>query len=92
MEFDDAPEMEALESSLAIDSIEVRGGDFEPPTNVGQAGQSGIAVGAITPDRNQPRRRLVLVRRRQPAPGRRKRRRRRAATGMRVNVFRRSRS
>ena len=37
-----------------IDSIEVRGGDFEPPTNVGQAGQGGIAVGAITPDRNHP--------------------------------------
>ena len=34
--------------------IEVRGGDFEPPTNVGQAGQGGIAVGAITPDRNHP--------------------------------------
>jgi len=26
----------------------------EPPNNVGQAGQSGIAVGAITPDRNEP--------------------------------------
>ena len=46
--------MEALESSLSIDSIEVRGGDFEPPTNVGQAGQGGIAVGGITPDRNHP--------------------------------------
>ncbi len=54
VEFVDAPDMEALESSLAIDSIEVRGGDFEPPTNVGQTGQGGIAVGAITPDRNHP--------------------------------------
>jgi aspartate-semialdehyde dehydrogenase len=54
VEFVDAPDMEALESSLSIDSIEVRGGDFEPPTNVGQAGQGGIAVGAITPDRNHP--------------------------------------
>jgi aspartate-semialdehyde dehydrogenase len=54
VEFDDTPDMEALESSLSIDAIEVRGGDFEPPTNVGQAGQSGIAVGAITPDRNHP--------------------------------------
>jgi aspartate-semialdehyde dehydrogenase len=44
--------MDALESSLSVESIEVRGGDFEPPTNVGQAGQGGIAVGAITADRN----------------------------------------
>ncbi len=54
VEFADAPDMEALESSLSIEAIEVRGGDFEPPTNVGQAGQSGIAVGGITPDRNHP--------------------------------------
>ncbi len=54
VEFADSPDLEALESSLSIDSIEVRGGDFEPPTNVGQAGQSGIAVGGITPDRNHP--------------------------------------
>jgi aspartate-semialdehyde dehydrogenase len=52
VEFEDPPEMEAVESSLAIDRIDVRGEDFEPPTNVGQAGQSGIAVGAIEPDRN----------------------------------------
>ena len=54
VEYTNTPDMEALESSLSIDSIEVRGGDFEPPTNVGHAGQSGIAVGAITPDRNHP--------------------------------------
>ncbi len=54
VEFVDAPDMEALENSLSIRSIEVRGGDFEPPTNVGQAGQGGIAVGAISPDRNNP--------------------------------------
>ncbi len=54
VEFEGNPGIEALESSLAMPPIEVRGGDFEPPTNVGQAGQSGIAVGAITPDRNQP--------------------------------------
>jgi aspartate-semialdehyde dehydrogenase len=52
VEFVDAPDMEALESSLSIPAIEVRGGVFDPPTNVGQAGQGGIAVGAITPDRN----------------------------------------
>src|ERR1019366_8729344 len=52
VEFRDAPDMEMLESGLATDGIEVRGGDFEPPSNVGQAGQGGIAVGGITPDRN----------------------------------------
>ena len=44
--------MEMLESWLATDGIEVRGGDFEPPSNVGQAGQGGIAVGGIAADRN----------------------------------------
>ena len=52
VEFESNPGVEALESSLATDSIDVRGADFEPPTNVGQAGQGGIAVGAIVPDRN----------------------------------------
>src|SRR5262249_48893287 len=51
--FDDAPDIEALEESLVAPLVEGRGPDFEPPTNVGQAGQSGIAVGAIAPDRNR---------------------------------------
>jgi len=50
--FEDRPDVDALENGLLSGSIEVRGGEFEPPTNVGQAGQSGIAVGAISPDRN----------------------------------------
>src|ERR1019366_6444379 len=52
VEFRDAPDMEMLESGLATEGIEVRGGDFEPPSNVGQAGQGGVAVGGIAPDRN----------------------------------------
>ncbi|PWU06823.1 MAG: hypothetical protein C5B51_11375 [Terriglobia bacterium] len=52
IEFESNPGIEALESGLVTGAIEVRGNDFEPPTNVGQAGQSGIAVGGITPDRN----------------------------------------
>jgi aspartate-semialdehyde dehydrogenase len=52
VELEDAPEIESLEQSLAAGSIDVRGSDFEPPTIVGQAGQDGIAVGAISPDRN----------------------------------------
>jgi aspartate-semialdehyde dehydrogenase len=54
VEFESNPGLEAIESSLVSSSIEVRGGEFEPPTNVGQAGQSGIAVGGITMDRNDP--------------------------------------
>lgn len=52
VEFDGDPSLESLESSLAAAHIEVRGGEFEPPNNVSQAGQSGIAVGGIAPDRN----------------------------------------
>ena len=54
VEFESNPGVETLENSLATDSIEVRSRDVEPPTNVGQAGQKGIAVGAIQPDRNNP--------------------------------------
>ena len=52
VEFEESPGVEALESGLATGSIEVRGGDFDPPTNVGHTGQGGIAVGAVIPDRN----------------------------------------
>lgn len=54
VEFDSDPSWESLESGLVTGSIEVRGIDFPAPTNVGQAGQGGIAVGAISPDRNRP--------------------------------------
>jgi len=52
VEFENNSGREAIESGLAAAHIEVRGGEFEPPNNVGQAGQSGIAVGAIAEDRN----------------------------------------
>jgi aspartate-semialdehyde dehydrogenase len=45
-------DVQAIESSLAAANIEVRSSEFEPPNNVSQAGQGGIAVGAIAPDRN----------------------------------------
>jgi aspartate-semialdehyde dehydrogenase len=54
VEFESNPGVDTLETSLATDSIEVRSIDVSPPTNVGQAGQGGIAVGAIQPDRNNP--------------------------------------
>jgi len=54
VEFESSPGVEALESSLLAGAIEVRGLEVEPPNNVGQAGQGGIAVGAIVADRNDP--------------------------------------
>jgi aspartate-semialdehyde dehydrogenase len=54
VEFESNPGLEAIESGLASGSIEVRGLEFEPPTNVGQAGQGGITIGAIAADRNDP--------------------------------------
>ncbi len=54
VEFDGNPGLEAIENGLATAHIEVRGAEFEPPTNVSQAGQGGIAVGAIAEDRNDP--------------------------------------
>jgi hypothetical protein len=32
--------------------FDLRSGDQEAPNNVGVAGQSGISIGAISPDRN----------------------------------------
>jgi aspartate-semialdehyde dehydrogenase len=52
VEFETSPGVDAIQNSLATGNIDVRGEDTEPPTNVGQAGQSGITVGAIEPDRN----------------------------------------
>jgi aspartate-semialdehyde dehydrogenase len=44
-----------LVDALETAGIDVRTSDLEPPTNVGAAGQSGVAVGLIEPDRNHPR-------------------------------------
>jgi aspartate-semialdehyde dehydrogenase len=52
VEFEENPGVESLEESLAVEGIEVRGFETEPPTNVGQAGSGGIAIGGIGPDRN----------------------------------------
>ena len=54
VEFENNPGVDALESTLPAPHIDVRTQEFEPPTNVGQAGQSGITVGAISADRNEP--------------------------------------
>jgi aspartate-semialdehyde dehydrogenase len=55
IEFETNVDVETIERGLASSEIDVRGKEHEAPTNVGVAGQSGITVGAIAPDRNQPR-------------------------------------
>jgi aspartate-semialdehyde dehydrogenase len=54
-EFEENPGAAAFEASLGSAQVDVRGRDLDPPNIVGMAGQSGIAVGAITADRNNPR-------------------------------------
>ncbi|HTQ56241.1 MAG TPA: Asd/ArgC dimerization domain-containing protein [Bryobacteraceae bacterium] len=54
IEFEENPGVEALEAGLKHRLIDVRGSDLEPPTSAGIAGQSGVAVGAVTMDRNAP--------------------------------------
>ncbi len=55
VEFEQRPSLEKLEGDLATAEIEVRTKDTEAPSNVGAAGQSGITVGEIAADRNNPR-------------------------------------
>ena len=51
-EFEERPDERALAEALSSPEVDVRLGDLEPPNNVGIAGQGGIAVGAISMDRN----------------------------------------
>jgi len=55
MEFRERPAVVALEHLLDEAPIEVRNASAEPPSNIAAAGQSGVIVGAILPDRNNPR-------------------------------------
>lgn len=52
IEFEDAPAASDIEDVMSQANFDVRSGDLEAPNNVGVAGQSGIALGAIAPDRN----------------------------------------
>ncbi len=52
VELEESARASEVEEALAADPIDLRTPDVEPPDNVGIAGQSGIAVGAISPDRN----------------------------------------
>ena len=51
-EFDSNPGEGAIEEALAGESIDVRSRGTEPPDVVGMAGQSGLAVGHVSTDRN----------------------------------------
>jgi aspartate-semialdehyde dehydrogenase len=53
VEFEENPGADALSKALAESGLDVR--PDEPPSNVGMAGQSGLSVGAIAIDHNQPR-------------------------------------
>jgi aspartate-semialdehyde dehydrogenase len=55
VEFEESPGMDGIFQALGSGDIDVRTRDHEPPTNVGVAGQSGITVGSIAQDRNEPR-------------------------------------
>ncbi len=55
VEFESNPGREAIVRAITLPRIDLRAEDEEPPTNVGVAGQGGITVGAISPDRNEPR-------------------------------------
>jgi len=54
VEFESNPGVAAIEQTLEDESIDVRIAGMEPPNVVGMAGQSGLAVGGITLDRNNP--------------------------------------
>jgi aspartate-semialdehyde dehydrogenase len=55
VEFEENQQESAILEALTSSDVDVRGEEHEPPSNVGVAGQSGISVGAIARDRNQPR-------------------------------------
>lgn len=55
VEFENNPGVAGLEKALASPLIDVRDASLEAPTNVDFAGQSGLAVGAVALDPNQPR-------------------------------------
>jgi len=55
IEFESNPGVAAIEDILHGEPVDVRAADAEPPDVVGMAGQSGLAVGGITADRNHPK-------------------------------------
>jgi aspartate-semialdehyde dehydrogenase len=54
IEFESNPGVTGLEQALAGEPVDVRTQETEPPNVVAVAGQSGLAVGTISVDRNNP--------------------------------------
>lgn len=54
-EFERTPELKKIAAALKSSEIEVRADGEEAPTNVGAAGQSGISIGGLLADPNEPR-------------------------------------
>jgi len=54
VEFEENPGVVEVERVLTEDLIDLRSDDQEPPNIVGVAGQEGVAVGAVSMDRNYP--------------------------------------
>ncbi len=52
VEFEEAPAASDIEDAMTQEFFDVRTSEQEPPNNVEVAGQSGLAVGAVAPDRN----------------------------------------
>jgi aspartate-semialdehyde dehydrogenase len=52
VELEDNPGPAAIEDALSGDPVDLRAAGEDPPNIVGNAGQGGVAVGAITQDRN----------------------------------------
>jgi aspartate-semialdehyde dehydrogenase len=55
VEFEENPGVAEVERVLTEDLIDLRRDDQEPPNIVGVAGQEGVAVGAVSMDRNYPK-------------------------------------
>jgi len=55
VEFEERPPAETVERMFAAEGIDVRTAETEPPSNRAVAGSSGITVGEITADSNDPR-------------------------------------
>jgi aspartate-semialdehyde dehydrogenase len=55
IEFEKLAQAGEVEKALSAPEIDVRSGEQEAPTNIGVAGQSGLTVGDIRVDRNNPR-------------------------------------
>jgi aspartate-semialdehyde dehydrogenase len=54
VEFEAPADLGEITAALEGPEVDVRGPGLDPPDNAGMAGQDGISVGSISPDRNNP--------------------------------------